>query len=172
MGARAPHPQSLQSQVAGKRKANELAISGDLSEPTNRRPAPGAGSAFLSANASAVTGEHAASCSRLLVFPEGRMTYAAALAVAPLQPSGTFKPTVMDSIPSEPAVSPKTANRRMSSDMSGPLSDMPEGTTASAHVTNTCIQAGQRPNKIPIFISGYVTPVPSWPGCGRIALGF
>jgi len=60
----------------------------------------------------------------------------------------------MGSDPSELAVSPETANRRMSSDMSGPLSDIPDGTTASAYVTNTCIPAGDRPNKTPIFISG------------------
>jgi len=38
--------------------------------------------------------------------------------------------------------------------MSKPLSDMPDGTTTSAHVTNTCIRAEERPNKTPIFISG------------------
>jgi len=65
-GARTPH--RLPSLLAGKRKANELASSGDSSEPANRRPAPGAGSAPLPA----VTGEHAASCSRHLVSPRGR----------------------------------------------------------------------------------------------------
>ena len=34
-------------QLAGKCKANELASSGNLMEPANRRPAPGAGSAPL-----------------------------------------------------------------------------------------------------------------------------
>jgi len=38
----------------------------------------------------------------------------------------------------------------------------------SAQVTNTCLPAGECPNKTPIFISG-VTPVPSWPGCGHLA---
>ena len=38
--------------------------------------------------------------------------------------------------------------------MSGPLSDKPDGTTPNAQVTNTCLSAGERPNKIPIFISG------------------
>jgi len=38
--------------------------------------------------------------------------------------------------------------------MCGPLSDMPDGTTVSAQVKNTCIPAGGRPNKTPIFISG------------------
>ena len=61
-GAAAP-----QRLLAGKRKANELASSGDSSEPSIRRPAPDAGSAPLPANSSAVTGEHAASCSRHFV---------------------------------------------------------------------------------------------------------
>ena len=42
----------------------------------------------------------------------------------------------------------------MSSDMSGPLSDTPDGTTNLAQVSNTCLPARQRPNKTPIFISG------------------
>jgi len=42
----------------------------------------------------------------------------------------------------------------MSSDMSGPLSDMPDGTTLNGQVANTCLPAGERPNKTPIFISG------------------
>ena len=42
----------------------------------------------------------------------------------------------------------------MSSDMSGPLSDMPDGTTFNAQMANTCLPAGERPNKTPIFISG------------------
>ena len=146
-------PQRL---LAGKRKANELASSGDSSEPATRRPAPDAGSAPLPANSSEATGEHAASCSRHLVSPEGGETYAAVLAgsAAPHQPSGSLKPTAMDSDPSESAVSPETANRRMSSDMSGPLSDKPDGTTQNAQVANTCLSAGERANKTPIFISG------------------
>jgi hypothetical protein len=81
--------------------------------------------------------------------------YAAALAgpVVPSQPSGSLKPTAMDSDMTEPAVSSETANRRMSSDMSGPLSDMPDGATLNAQVANTCLPAGERPKK-PIFISG------------------
>ena len=66
-------PQRL---LAGKRKANELLSSGDSSEPAIRRPAPDAGTAPLPANSSEVTGEHAASCSRHLVSPEGKETYA------------------------------------------------------------------------------------------------
>ena len=93
-------PQRL---LAGKHKANELASSGDSSEPAIRRPAPDAGSAPLPANSSEVTGEHAASCNRHLVSPEGGETYAAVLAgsAAPHQPSGSLKPTAMDSDPSE-----------------------------------------------------------------------
>ena len=54
-GAGAPH--RLPSLLAGKRKANELASLGDSSEPTNRRPAGGAGYAPLPA----VTVKYAAS---------------------------------------------------------------------------------------------------------------
>jgi hypothetical protein len=60
----------------------------------------------------------------------------------------------MDSEMSESGVSPETVKRRMSTDMSGPLSDMPDGTTIRAQVVNTCLPAGERPNKTPIFISG------------------
>ena len=100
-GVRAPH--RLPSLLAGKRKANELASSGDSSEPANRRPAPDAGSAPLPA----ATGEHTAYCSRHLMSPEGGETYADVLvaSVAPLQPSGPLKPTAMDSDPSKSAVS-------------------------------------------------------------------
>ena len=116
-------PQSLPSLLAGKRKANELVILGDSSEPANRRPATGAGSAPLPA----VTGEHAASCSRHIVSPEGGETYAAILdgSVAPFQPSGPLMPTAIDSDPCECAVSTETVNRRMFSDKSGPLSNKP-----------------------------------------------
>ena len=114
-------PQRLTTLLAGKRKTNELASLGVLSEPASRRPATGAGPTPLPA----VTGEHAAFCSRHLVPPEqGGETYAALLSgsVAPLQPSGSLKPIAMDSDPSESAVSNETVNRRMSSDMSGHLS--------------------------------------------------
>jgi hypothetical protein len=99
--------------------------------------------------------------------------YAAVLAgpVAPFQPSGSLSSTAMDSDLSEPAVSTETANRLMSGDMFGPLSDKPVGTTTKAQMTNTCLPAGERPNKKPIFITVVlVTPVPSWPGCEHLAL--
>jgi len=142
-------------QLAGKSKANELACSGELMEPANRRPAPGAGSAPLPANSS-VTSEQAAVGSQQPGPSGGGVTYAAVLAgpVAPSQPSGTLKPTAMDSDPSESGVPSETTNRRMSSDTSGPLSDMPDGTTSNAQVANACLPAGERPNKTPIFISG------------------
>ena len=54
---------TVSQQLAGKRKANELACSSESMEPANRRPAPGAGSAPLLANSS-VTGEQAAVGSR------------------------------------------------------------------------------------------------------------
>jgi len=62
----------------------------------------------------------------------------------------------MDSESKESGVSMETSNRRMSNDMSGPLSGMPDGTTPNGQVTNACLTAGQRPNKTPIFISGFI----------------
>ena len=151
-GTKALHRPPIQ--FAGNRKANELARSGDSSEPANRRPAPGAASSPLFASASAVASEQAVSCSRKLLSPKGRVTYAVALAgsVAPFQPSGSLKSTAMGGDPSEPAVSSETAERRMCSDMFGPLSDKIDGTSSNAQVTNICLAAGERPNKSTIFI--------------------
>jgi hypothetical protein len=100
--------------LAGKRKANELANSGESMEPPIRRPAPDAGSTPI--HAKPPTGEQAVNSSRQLGSPEGGSTYAAVFAgsAAPIQPSGTLKPTAMDSNPSESAVSTETATRRMS----------------------------------------------------------
>ena len=164
-GARVP--QRSWSQLASKRKTNELASSGDSSEPANRHPAPTAGSAN-----SAVTGEEAATCSRQLVSPEGGVTYAAALAgpVAQFQPVGPLKPTAMDSDSSEPAASSETVNRRMSRDMFWPLSDKPNGTTTHALVTNACLPAAERSNTTPIFISGVRDNRAFLPGCERPVL--
>jgi hypothetical protein len=82
--------------------------------------------------------------------------YAAVLAgpFVTIQPSGSLKPTAIDLDLSELAVSCKTANRRMSSDMSRPVSDKPDGTTLNTQVTNTGLPAGESNNKTPIFISG------------------
>ena len=140
------------TELAGKRKANELASSGVSAEPANRRPATGAGSTPLPATTEA-TGEQAAASSQQ-PGPSGLgATYAAILAAnaAPSLPSTTLKP---DSEPSESGVSIEKSKRRMSNDMFGPLSDMPNGTTSNAQVANDCLPAGQRPNKTPIYISG------------------
>jgi hypothetical protein len=76
------HPPNLST---GKRKANELVRSGGSTQTANRRPAPGAGCAPLSAFTS-VTGEQVALGSRQLGPPEGGVTYVAAL-VGPVAPS-------------------------------------------------------------------------------------
>jgi len=60
----------------------------------------------------------------------------------------------MDSDLSEPAVLSETASGHMSSDMSRPLSDKLDGTTQHTHVANTCLPAGERLNKMPIFNTG------------------
>ena len=73
----------------------------------------------------------------------------------PSQPIGLLKPTAVDSDPSESGVPSETTNRCMSSDMSGPLSDKSDGTTANAQVANACLPVGERPNKTHIFISGF-----------------
>jgi len=96
-------------QLRGKRKANELASSGDSREPANRRPATGAGSVPLPAT-TPIMGEQAAASSRQ-PGPSGvRATYADVLAAnaALYQPSGTLKTTAMDSEPSEYGVSMET----------------------------------------------------------------
>ena len=125
-------------------------------EPANRRPATAAGSMPLPATTT-VRGEQAAASSRQ-PGPSGvGATYAAVLAVnaAPSQPSVTLKPKAMDSETSESGVSMETSNRLISNDMSGLLSNMPDSTIHNAQVTNACLPAGQRPNKTPIFISGF-----------------
>jgi hypothetical protein len=130
----------------GKRKAKDLASSGDLSESANRLPASDVESANY-----AVTGEQSATYWQQFVPPEEVLTYAAALVgtVAPLQPSGSLKLTAMGSYLSETAVSSETFNRLMSADMSGPLNDKPVGNTTYAEVTNVGLPVGERPNNTP-----------------------
>jgi len=142
--------------AAGKRKENELAGLSDSTEPATRRPATGDGAAPLPATSAGATGEQAASGGQQLGPSEGGATYAAVVAApaAPHKPIGSLKPTAKGSDPSEPAVSSETAPRHMFTDMSGPLSCIPVGTTVGAHVANPCLPAGERPNKTPIFISG------------------
>jgi hypothetical protein len=135
-------PQQPSSQHTAKRKANELASSGNSNEPTNRHPAPAAGPAPLPTTSS-VTGKPAAFGSWQLGPPGRGVTYTAVLAgpVVLSQPNGSLMPTAMDSDLSEPAVSSETPNRHTSSNMSGPLIDKSDGTTQFAHVANTCLPA-------------------------------
>ena len=116
-GRRCP-PSGVGTSASGKRKASELASSGESMEPASRRPAPG----LLPPPATATaTGEQAASCSRQ-PGPSGvGASYAAILSasVALSQPSGPPKPTAMGSDSSESGVSIETPERRMSKDMSG-----------------------------------------------------
>jgi len=58
----------------------------------------------------------------------------------------------------------------MSSYMSGPLCDTLDGTTNRAQVASTCIPAGERPNKTPIFISGVRDARSFLPVCELLAL--
>jgi hypothetical protein len=104
-----------------------------------------------------VTGEEVGICNRQLVLSEGGSTYAAVLAGDfTAQPSsGTIKTTAMDLDLSEYVVSTETANRCMSSDISGPLICKPAHTAPNVQVAKTCLPAGQLWNKTPIFISGY-----------------
>ena len=93
--------------------------------------------------------------------PEGGATYAAVAAAAAAaatavqqQPSGPLKPTAKESDPSEHDISHEMAQRHISLDMSGPMSGIADGTNTNARVANASLPAGQRINKIPIFISG------------------
>ena len=54
---------------------------------------------------------------------------------------------------SEPAISHEMAQRRMSLDMFGPMSSMPDGTTLNTQVANASLPAGAH-QQDPIFISG------------------
>jgi len=170
-GGRPKASQRPSSQHVSKRKANELASYDDLIESTNRRPAPGAGSAPLPA-ISSVMGEVAAVSNRQHGPPEGGVTYASVLAgaIAPLQPCGSLKTKVMGSDLSEPAVSSETANRHMSSETSGPLSDKSDGNPPHVQVNNTCSPGGNRPKKTRLLLQVLVTSVPTWPDCGLLVL--
>jgi hypothetical protein len=138
---------------ACKRKASP----DEATEPASRRPAtehpPNDGPEIQDA-----TGEQAAQCSRQLGPAEGKLAYATMVAGAAnlQQPSGTRTSSAKGSANAEPAVSMEAASRRMSpGDMSGPLRDMPVGTTSNAQVAaGSAAPIGERPNKTPIFISG------------------
>ena len=73
---------------------------------------------------------------------------------APFQPNGSLKPTGMGSEQSKSDALSETTSRPMSSDISKHLSDKPNGTTKHAQVANTCLPAGERHKKKPIFITG------------------
>jgi hypothetical protein len=159
-------------QLAGKRKSNELASSGVSFEPANWRPASNDGSTPLPASAPAVTGEEAATCSRQRGSPEGGATYTAVLVgpVAPSQLSGPLTHTPVGSDPSEPAISSETANRCMSSDMSGPLSGKPDAPLQTPRWPTPVYQQKSVLIRCPFLLQVLVTHVPSWPNCGSLAL--
>ena len=156
-----PHPQRPSAQLTRKRKANELAISDESFEPAKRRLTPSERSARVPVSVSAQTrANNLLPAADNLERPRGGgwgAIYVAVLAgtVVPFQPDGSFNPTAMGSDTYEPAVSSETAKRRMSSDMSGPLNERPDGTTPNVQVTNTFLPAGECPNKTLIFISGF-----------------
>jgi len=117
-------------QLAGKQKANEVATTGDSMESANRHQTPALGPYICpQTQKSRVT--QAADGSQKPGLSGGGATNVAVLAApaAPSQPIGPLKLTAMESDPSEPGVSMETTNRRMCSDMSRPLSGMPDGTT-------------------------------------------
>jgi len=58
----------------------------------------------------------------------------------------------------------------MGSEIFGLLSDKLDGTTISAQVINTCLSAGECPNKTPFIFQVSVTPVHSSPDFGGFAL--
>jgi len=132
------------SQHLSKCKAKELTSLGNSIEPANSSPEYDAGSAPLPAFSSA-TGELTAVGSLQLEPPKFDIRGCTGWTCRPLQPSGLLKPTAIDSDMSDCGVSSETTNRRMSSEMSGPLSDKPDGTTYHMQVDNTCLPA-DRPN--------------------------
>jgi hypothetical protein len=140
--------------TTGKFKANELANSVDSTEPATTRPAPGAESGPLPANSSRATGEQAASGGRHLFSPEGWATYAAVAdaTVAPQKPSELLMPKDRGSDPTEHEVSQETAPGRMLSDMPGPMSGMPVGTTQKNPRGQRQPSRWERINKTPILI--------------------
>jgi hypothetical protein len=113
----------------------------DYTEPANRRRAPGAGSSPLPVTETA-TCEQPASGSQQSGSSGVRATYAAVLSPSDAeQRISTLKPTAMGSDLSESGLSMETSERRMSQDMSGPLSSTPVATTDQANVANTCAAA-------------------------------
>ena len=147
----AAHPSSREASqpIAGKRKAEELSSPDGLVVPANRRPAP---EPLVRSEALGTSDETTAESIRHLKASEGRPAYTTVVAgrMNPQEPIGQPKPIATGSDSSEPAVSPKAANVRMSvEDMSGPLSSMPADTTSAL-----AVPAEERPNRTPIFVTG------------------
>jgi hypothetical protein len=130
-----PHP------ITGNRKA-EPSRSDVLSTPAARGAAP---------DATGTSGAPTPSSSRQQEDTSGKPAYVAVVAGStnPHQPSGQPKPITNVSVSSESATSSEAANRRMSVDMSGPLSSTPAGTTEAG-----AVPAWERPNKTPVFVTG------------------
>jgi hypothetical protein len=128
-----------------------------VTEPAARCPAPSALAVEASAAVCAAD-ELTAGTSRQPRPMEGGPAYAAVVAGHAVlrQESGPLKPTANGSGPSEPAASSEADFRRTSlGDVSGPLSDIPAGTTPDTPMeTTTVIPAGERHNKTPIYVSG------------------
>ena len=127
-----------------KRKASQLG-SVSSGEPATRRPAPELASGSSSCASTATEGQVTQSSQE----PQ-RPAYAAVAAA--LSQSGPLKPTAIESDFFDSAASSEAANRRMSQDMSGPLSGTPAGTTSAPAAP---VPAGQRRNRTPVFITGF-----------------
>jgi hypothetical protein len=156
--------------LAGGRGPAELTVSGDSSEPAAKRPSPDLGSVQPLELSSRATGEQAAISGRQLVSPRGRgdIRGRSGRNCLPQQPSGPLKPIAKATDPSEPAVSHETAVRRMSLDMSVPMSGMPVGTTTHAQVAKgSAPPQGNAPTRPPFLFQGSTTPGHSWRGCGN-----
>ena len=122
-------------------------------EPANRRPAPGAGSCLCPRTQLSLANKLLLAAGKPDHSGEGQGTRLYWQGPSPRLSQMAAQPTAMNSDPSEPSVSMETTNRRMYSDMFGPLSGMTYGTTTNAQVANACLPAGELSNKTPIFIS-------------------
>jgi hypothetical protein len=145
---------ALPDQNACKRKAApDCATEAAYRHPAPKHP-PIEGPEFPGA-----IGEQVAQSSRQLRSAEGRVAYATVVAggATMQQPSGLHMSEANGSATAEPAASPEAAIRRMSpADVYGPLCCMPDGATTYAQLaTGSAASFGERPNKTPIFISGY-----------------
>jgi hypothetical protein len=136
---------NYRQRATAKRKAT-LDAAG---EPASRRPAP---KPFF--HNDAPTDASAPSIERGPTPATGGLAYAAVFAgrAIPHQSSGPLKPTAKRLANADPALSQEAALRRKSSDLSGPLSGMPAGTTSIQTPVVYVVPAGEQRNKTPIFI--------------------